>query len=78
MKNPFSMQPPSLGGFNMQDIHAPKTAGFNGARVGGIGLKGPWSLNPGSPDFPNHRPYLSNLKIPNPVAPAASQKLKTT
>lgn len=42
-----------------------------------VGVKGPWHLDPGKPNFPNHRPYLSNLKPQGGGTPAvAPQTLK--
>jgi len=66
----FHIQP--LPGLDMSQKPLP----VNGQKVGAIGLKGPWSLNPGNPDFPNHRPYMTNVKPPNEAATAPSQKLK--
>lgn len=57
------------------DMHE-KPLNQNGQKVGAIGIKGPWSLNPGNPDFPNHRPFLTNPKPPNAMAPVPSTKLK--
>jgi hypothetical protein len=64
-----------VGGLQMglpgeEDVKLPKPMA--------IGLKGPWHINPGSPNFPNHRPYLSNPKAPNLSAPVVSQQPKTT
>ena len=41
-----------------------------------IGLKGPWHIDPGSPNFPNHRPYLANIKAPNTMPAAAPAHMK--
>jgi len=70
MKNPFEIHT-TLPAFNMGATAAPKPV-----RVGGIGIHGPWSLDPGSPNFPNHRPYLTNPKPPNMAAQVPSQKIK--
>lgn len=68
--------PGAIPGFDMgQKQHAPHALPFNGQHVGAIGLKGPWSLNPGSPDLPNHRPYLTNPKPPSAAPRALPQKL---
>ena len=69
-KNPV---PQAIPGLDMS-----KQLPAGGPRVGAIGVKGPWNLNPGNPNFPNHRPFLTNVKAPNTVAPVASQKLKFT
>lgn len=66
MKNPFALSQP-LPGLDMMKV--PKTP-----KAGGLGLKGPWSLDPGSPNFPNHRPYLSNPKAPNSAPQPITQK----
>ena len=75
MKNMLNPLVPPGG--PLSDMSA-KPLPVGGAHVGAIGLKGPWSLNPGNPDFPNHRPYLTNVKPPMDMAPAPSQKLKMT
>lgn len=59
-KNPFHMAT-GLPDFNMASLN-PKAPAQIGPRVGAIGVHGPWNLNPGNPDFPNHRPYLTNPK----------------
>jgi hypothetical protein len=66
-----------LGGFDMNPPHQAKPS-LAGPKTLGLGIHGPWHLNPGSPNFPNHRPYLTNIKPPNPAAPVPSQQLKTT
>lgn len=48
------------------------------AKVGAVGLKGPWHLDPGNPAFPNHRPYLTNIQAPNEAAPVKPAQLKFT
>lgn len=80
MKNPLELHINiihPLPGFDMQHSGG-NPAPINGAKVGALGIKGPWSLNPGNPNFPNHRPYLTNPKPPNEAAPVPSQKLKFT
>lgn len=68
-QQPFSglnMQPPN----NSVPRGGPKTAA--------MGLKGPWHINPGNPNFPNHRPYMTAPQAPMSTPTAPSQKLKFT
>ena len=81
--NNFAMMgqmPQGLAGFSMGASRgmAPQSPHVNGPKVGAIGLKGPWHLNPGNPKFPNHRPYLTNDKAPNMMAAPPSQQQKFT
>lgn len=68
MQNPFSGP---LEGFNMgaQQPHHLQKMTIAGPHTLGLGVKGPWHLNPGNPDFPNHRPFLSSIKPPGSSGP---------
>jgi hypothetical protein len=72
MINPLALNPMMHGlpGLDMQ------AQGQQAPKPIGIGTHGPWHINPGNPNFPNHRPYLSNNKPPVEVGAAPSQKVK--
>lgn len=63
--------------FDMMAQHQKSAAAeLAGPKTEAIGLKGPWHLNPGNPDFPNHRPYLSNIKAGGTPAVSPQKTLK--
>lgn len=70
MKMPFAMPSPQTApGYNMQAkmqnvAHDPKVPHF--------GIHGPWSISSGNVNYPNHRPFLTNIKPQNEGAPTPS------
>ena len=70
------------GPMNPFDMNAPMKHTIHGLPNVGqsqhppLGVHGPWNLNPGSPNFPNHHPYMTHIKPENIAAPTPSQKLK--
>ena len=76
MMNPFAIAPHPAAAIPGFDMGKPLEEHL--AKPARIGIKGPWTLNPGNPMFPNHRPYLTNVHAPNMMAPPPPQTLKTT
>lgn len=68
----------SFPGLNMQPQKNFVPMGLGGPKTAAMGLKGPWHIDPGNPNFPNHRPYMTVPKAPMSTPTAPSQKLKFT